>query len=197
MEALVEAQRTHKLAHQTVLVISNKADAYGLVRAKNLVVPHLLVEQRSAGEALTREEHERRIIKHLDQHDVELIVLAGYMRLLSPSFVARYPNRIVNIHPSLLPNFPGAHAHRDVLHAGVSVTGCTVHFVDEGMDTGSRLAQAIVPVFEDDTEASLAERVKVEEHRLYPTVLSWIAEGHLRITSQGIEVDGVQDRLVS
>ena len=134
MEALVEAQRTHKLAHQTVLVISNKADAYGLVRAKNLVVPHLLVEQRSAGEALTREEHERRIIKHLDQHDVELIVLAGYMRLLSPSFVARYPNRIVNIHPSLLPNFPGAHAHRDVLHAGVSVTGCTVHFVDEGMD---------------------------------------------------------------
>ena len=89
MEALVEAQRTHKLAHQTVLVISNKADAYGLVRAKNLVVPHLLVEQRSAGEALTREEHERRIIKHLDQHDVELIVLAGYMRLLSPSFVAR------------------------------------------------------------------------------------------------------------
>ncbi|MDP6199285.1 MAG: phosphoribosylglycinamide formyltransferase [Candidatus Poseidonia sp.] len=196
MEALVRAQRSKKLPHQTVLVISNKPDAYGLVRAEELNLDHAVVEQTHNGTQLSREEHEAGVMELLQLHDIELVVLAGYMRLLSSSFVKRLEHRIVNIHPSLLPNFPGAHAHRDVLNSGVTVTGCTVHFVDEGMDTGARLAQAIAPVFADDTEASLAHRVKVEEHRLYPEVLSWIATGRVRFTNQGVEVEGAEDRLV-
>lgn len=121
---------------------------------------------------------------------MELIVLAGYMRLLSPVMLERWGGRIVNIHPSLLPHFPGAHAHRDVLAAGATISGCTVHMVDEGMDTGAVLAQACVPVFQNDTEASLSERVKVEEHRLYPQVLTWIAEGRVVLTPNGALVDG-------
>ncbi|MGB1419278.1 MAG: phosphoribosylglycinamide formyltransferase, partial [Poseidonia sp.] len=111
-------------------------------------------------------------------------------------FLAAWTNRVVNIHPSLLPNFPGAHAHRDVLAANVRVSGCTVHLVDEGMDTGAILAQRPVPVFADDDEATLSERVKTEEHRLYPEVLTWIAEGRVTLTPNGLVVEGVQDRLV-
>ena len=111
--------------------------------------------------------------------DVEWVVLSGCRRLLSPHFLQRWEGRIVTIHPSLLPKFPGAHAHRDVLASDVEVTGCTVHLVDEGMDTGQILAQAMVPVLAGDTEALLTQRVKVEEHRLYPEVLTWIAAGHL------------------
>jgi len=196
MEALVRVQRSKQLHHQTVLVISNKLDAYGLVRAEELNVDHAVVEQTRNGIQMSREEHEAAVIELLQLHDIELVVLAGYMRLLSSSFVQRFEHRIVNIHPSLLPNFPGAHAHRDVLNSGATMTGCTVHFVDEGMDTGARLAQATTPVFGDDTEASLASRVKIEEHRLYPEVLTWIAAGRVRFTSQGVEVEGVEDRLV-
>jgi phosphoribosylglycinamide formyltransferase-1 len=110
----------------------------------------------------------------LEEYEVELILLSGYMRLVSASFVDRWAPRIINIHPSLLPAFPGTHAHRDVLAAGVEVSGCTVHYVDAGMDSGEILGQRKVPVFSDDDEASLAERVKIEEHQLYPEVIDRI-----------------------
>ena len=196
MEALVLAQRNRGLPHETVVVVSNKSAAQGLERAERLGVPTVVVEHVDNEHRLTREEHELRVLAALEAYDVEFIVLSGYMRLLSPTFLKRWPRRVVNIHPSLLPHFPGAHAHRDVLQSGVSVSGCTVHMVDEGMDSGARLAQCPVPVFPDDTEATLAARVKVEEHRLYPDVLTWIAEGRVHLTDHGLEVEGVEDRLV-
>ena len=196
MEALVRMQQRLKLPHETTVVVSNKLGVEGLERAQRLGVPTLVVEQMDGDRRRTREEHEAEILRQLEPYDVEFIVLAGYMRLLSPTFLSAWTNRVVNIHPSLLPNFPGAHAHRDVLAANVGVSGCTVHLVDEGMDTGAILAQRPVPVFADDDEATLSERVKTEEHRLYPEVLTWIAEGRVTLTPNGLVVEGVQDRLV-
>ena len=196
MEALVNAQRSMGLPHETVLVVSNKPNVPGLERASRLGLPSLVVEHRRNGENISREEHELEIIKGLADHDVELIVLAGYMRLLSPVFLNEWQHRVVNIHPSLLPHFPGGHAHRDVLLSKTSITGCTVHLVDEGMDTGAVLAQRAVPVFDGDDETSLSDRVKVEEHRLYPDVLTWIAEGRVHLTEEGILVQDETDRSV-
>ena len=196
MEALVHAQRNGRLPHETVVVVSNKSAALGLERAERLGVPAVVVEHVDNGRRLTRDEHEIKVLTALEEFDVELIVLSGYMRLLSSTFLKHWPHRVVNIHPSLLPLFPGAHAHRDVLESGVSVSGCTVHMVDEGMDSGARLAQCPVPVFSDDTEATLAARIKIEEHRLYPKVLTWIAEGRVHLNEDDLEVEGVEDRLV-
>ena len=187
MEALVLAQRTRHPLHQTVVVVSNRAEVEGVARAKRLGVPVEVVEQVHNGHRRSRAEHEEEILNRLEQYDVELIVLSGYMRLLSPTFLTAWQGRVVNIHPSLLPHFPGAHAHRDVLVSGTTVSGCTVHLVDEGMDTGAIIAQCIVPVFAEDDEAALSERVKVEEHRLYPEVLTMVAEG--RVLLKGTEVE--------
>lgn len=196
MEAMALKQRSEDLAHETTVVVSNRSSVEGLNRAKKLGLPTLVVERTHNGRTLTREEHEAEVLKQLAAYDVEFIVLSGYMRLLSPVFVAAWKHRIVNIHPSLLPNFPGAHAHRDVLAANVNLSGCTVHLVDEGMDTGAIIAQTPVPVFPDDDETSLSQRVKTEEHRLYPRVLTWIAEGRVQLTAGGLTVEGVEDRLV-
>ena len=125
-----------------------------------------------------RLEHEKRIREHLDNYNVDLIVLSGYMRLLSTEFVEKYYPRIVNIHPSLLPAFPGADAHTDVLASGVQVSGCTVHIVDSGMDSGPILAQRRVPVFDSDTRTLLARRIQIEEHLIYPEVIDLICSGH-------------------
>jgi len=193
MEALVLAQRTHHPLHQTVVVVSNRADVEGVARAKRLGVPVEVVEQVQDGHRWSREEHEEEVLRRLAHHDVELIVLSGYMRLLSPTFLAAWPGRVVNIHPSLLPHFPGAHAHRDVLASGTAMTGCTVHLVDEGMDTGAVIGQRIVPVFEDDNEATLGARVKVEEHRLFPEILTLIAEGRVHLNQNEVEVRDGRD----
>lgn len=193
MEALVLAQRTHHPLHQTVVVVSNRADVEGVARAKRLGVPVEVVEQVQDGHRWSREEHEEEVLRRLAHHDVELIVLSGYMRLLSPTFLAAWSGRVVNIHPSLLPHFPGAHAHRDVLASGTAMTGCTVHLVDEGMDTGAVIGQRIVPVFEDDNEATLGARVKVEEHRLFPEILTLIAEGRVHLNQNEVEVRDGRD----
>jgi phosphoribosylglycinamide formyltransferase-1 len=144
------------------------------------------------GQRRSREAHEEEILHRLKRYDVELIVLSGYMRLLSPTFLAAWQGRVINIHPSLLPHFPGALAHRDVLASGTAVSGCTVHLVDEGMDTGAIIAQRIVPVFAGDDEAALGARVKVEEHRLYPEVLTMVAEGRVVLKGTEVEVRGEQ-----
>ena len=125
--------------------------------------------------------HERLVNAHLEAADVELVVLSGYMRILTPWFVKRWKGRLINIHPSLLPNFPGAHAHRDALAAGVSVTGCTVHLVDEGVDSGPILAQREIEVLAGDNEEALQERVKVLEHILSPEVLDRLCSGQISL----------------
>ena len=193
MEALVRAQHADGLPHTTTLVVSNRADAYGLERAHNLGVPTAVVKREDeSGQVRTREQHETLVLEELTRHDIEFVVLAGYMRLLSPHFLNQWQHRVVNIHPSLLPHFPGAHAHQDVLAAGTTISGCTVHMVDEGMDTGAILGQRSVPVFADDNESSLSDRVKVEEHRLYPAVLTWIAEGRVHLVNGEARVDDEQ-----
>ena len=173
MEAMLTHQKSNiHCGHTTAVVISDRHDALGLEKARNFGIPAKTVPVPSD----TNREERRRLHEHsiqslLEEMEVELILLSGYMRLLSASFVERWAPYLLNIHPSLLPAFPGAHAHRDVLASSVDVSGCTVHFVDAGMDTGAIIAQRRVPVFSDDDEHSLAARVRLEEHQLYPEVV--------------------------
>lgn len=179
MNALLRHQEENDCIHKSVVCVTDRegvggievARAHGIPIIQEPVNRQLPVEER-------RREHELRIIKQLEQYDIELIVLSGYMRLLSSEFVEQFSPKIINIHPSLLPAFPGADAHTDVLASGVKVSGCTVHVVDDGMDTGTILAQRRVPVFDTDTRPELAKRIQVEEHRLYPSVIDLICSGH-------------------
>ena len=179
MDALLKHQATNECGHMTVVCITDKQDVGGIEVAKRHGIPiiqeiinhQLPIEER-------RREQELRIIEQLEQYEIELIVLSGYMRLLSSEFVEQFAPNIINIHPSLLPAFPGADAHTDVLASRVKVSGCTVHVVDAGMDSGTILAQRRVPVFDSDSRADLAKRIQVEEHRLYPSVIDLICSGH-------------------
>jgi len=174
MAALLAVEAAGGRAHKTTLVFSNKADASGLAKAEAVGVATCAIEVEK-----TREAHEVAILEMLETTDVEAIVLSGYMRVLTPTFVRAWKGRLLNIHPSLLPKYPGAHAHRDALADGATVSGCTVHLVDEGVDTGPILAQAEVPVHPGDDVKALQERVKVAEHRLYPEVIDAFAQGQL------------------
>jgi phosphoribosylglycinamide formyltransferase-1 len=179
MNALFQHQEKGSCTHKTVLSITNKIDAGGILFANERGIP---VKIETVDPILAKQERrieqERRIMKHLEQYNVEVIVLSGYMRILSEDFVSTYYPKIINIHPSLLPAFPGADAHSDVLSSQVRVSGCTVHVVDSGMDSGTILGQSRVPVFTGDSRASLAKRVQIEEHRLYPEIIDLICSGH-------------------
>ena len=166
-------------------VISDRRKAYALTRAKKAGIPTHVVRVRDFPD---RDAFDAEISKIVDGYAVELIVLAGFMKLFQPTFVRKYRNRIINIHPSLLPAFPGAHSVTDTLAYGVKVSGVTVFFVDEGVDTGSIIAQVSVPVFDDDDEESLLKRIHIEEHRLYPQVIRWYAAGKLEIVGRKVLV---------
>ncbi len=157
---------------EIALVVSNVADAPGLDAARGRALPTVL--QLSKG--VPREEHDARMIEHLQAAQVDWIVLAGYMRVLTPAFIAAFPNRILNIHPSLLPDFPGLHPQRQALAAGVPTSGCTVHFVDEQVDHGEIILQRTVPVLAGDTEASLSARILAEEHQAYPEAIARLTQ---------------------
>jgi formyltetrahydrofolate-dependent phosphoribosylglycinamide formyltransferase len=178
MEALLLHQKSPSCLHVTNVVISDRPGVAGLEKAQihdvtSVVVPLPDVENKDE----RRKIHEDEINEVLADYGVEAIILSGYMRILTPSFVKPWAGRLLNIHPSLLPDFPGAHAHRDVIKAGVSKSGCTVHFVDSGMDTGPIIAQEEVSVTPTDDEDSLAEKVKSKEHTLYPAVIDLLASG--------------------
>ncbi len=180
MEALLNYQIQNKTIHQTIIVISDRPEAKGLQKAKSLGCKSITVPLPDVEDKFQRRRlHENAINKILLENEVELIVLSGYMRILTSDFVKPWAGRILNIHPSLLPDFPGAHAHRDVISAGVKKSGCTVHFVDSGMDTGPIIAQKEVEVLADDDESSLGERIKIEEHKLYPKVIDQLAAGEI------------------
>jgi len=168
---------------EIALVFSNNPDAYALKRAENHGIPTLVINHR---DFKSREEFEREVLMHLEPLGIELIVLAGFMRILSPLFVREYGNRIVNLHPALLPSFPGIHAARQALEAGVKFTGCTVHFVDEGVDSGPIILQAVVPVLDGDDEDSLLQKIHEEEHRIYPEAIRLISEGKIRIEGRRV-----------
>ena len=181
MEALLRHQESKPCLHETTLVVSNVANVSGLDKAKAHDVDTVTIElDRSITDVSERREaHEINIMAVLEEHGIEAVILSGYMRILSPLFVREWKGRLLNIHPSLLPKYPGAHAHRDALADGATVTGCTAHLVDEGVDTGRILAQSQLEIYPDDDEDSLSERVKVLEHKLYPEVIDAFAKGSL------------------
>lgn len=167
---------------EIAVVISDHADAPGLVHAKERGIETLSIERSGR----KREEHEQVIIAQLREHSVELICLAGYMRLLSPCFIDSFRNRILNIHPSLLPAFPGLDVQRQTLEHGVRFSGCTVHFVDETLDGGPIIVQRIVSVLDEDTPDTLAARILVEEHKAYAEAVALVASGNYRIEGRRV-----------
>jgi phosphoribosylglycinamide formyltransferase-1 len=176
MVALVEAMRSGRVPAEPAVVISNDPAAEGLRRAAALGVPTEVLSHR---EIRPRQAHERRVVEVLRGHRVDLVCLAGYMRLLSPYMIGEFRHRILNIHPALLPSFPGLEAQRQALEHGVKITGCTVHLVDEECDHGPIVAQAAVPVLEHDTVETLSARVLEWEHRLYAEVVRLYFEGRI------------------
>ncbi len=165
------------------VVISDRKQAYALTRAKNAGIPTQIVRSK---DYVSRVEFDAEITRHIENYSVELIVLAGFMKLFQPPFVRKYQNRIINIHPSLLPAFPGATAVADSLKKGVKVTGVTVHYVDEGVDTGPIIAQTSIPVYDTDDEESLHKRIQIEEHKLFPQVIRAHAQGNLKVIGQKV-----------
>lgn len=181
LQALLDAVADGRLPAKIGVVVSNVANVRALDRARAADVPSIVVDHKAFP---SREAFDAAIVDVLRAHEVRCVVLAGFMRLVTPVLLDAYPHRVVNIHPALLPAFPGIHAQRQALEYGARVTGCTVHFVDAGMDTGPIIAQTPVPIGDDDDEASLTARVLVEEHRLLPEVLSWIAEGRVEVITR-------------
>ena len=167
------------------MVISDRRKAYALTRAKLVGIPTHVVRTQDFANRLDFDAEISRIIEH---SAVELIVLAGFMKLFQPPFVQKYRNRILNVHPTLLPAFPGAHPVADTLAYGVKIAGVTVHFVDEDVDSGPIIAQSAVPVLDTDDEESLHNRIQVEEHKLYPEVIKWFAQGRLKIEGRKVTV---------
>ena len=174
MAALIAASREVDYPVEFVGVISDHANAGGLAKAEAAGVPAIAFERKDYA---SKAEHEAAILAHLAGLNLDLICLAGYMRLLSPDFIGAWRNRIINIHPSLLPLYPGLHTHQRAIDAGAKLAGCSVHFVTEEMDSGPIVAQAAVPVLDGDTPATLAERILVAEHKLYPHALALVASG--------------------
>lgn len=188
MVALVKAIKNKQILNSEVsIVISDQPNAAGLGKAKSHGAETLVVERRGR----IRTEHDAEIIAELKKRKVELVCLAGYMRLLSPEFVRAFRGRIINIHPSLLPSFKGLDAQKQALEYGVKFSGCTVHFVDEGLDSGAIIAQQIVPVLDDDTEESLTNRILEQEHALYVETVAMIVSGKYKLAGRRVLTDAV------
>jgi phosphoribosylglycinamide formyltransferase 1 len=181
-EAIAESVREGRIEAEIAIVISNRPNARGLERARELGLPAECIP--SAG--LDRQVYDRQVAARLEEVGVDLICLAGYMRLLSAWFVERFPRRVLNIHPSLLPSFPGLEAQRQALEHGVRYSGCTVHFVDEHLDSGPILAQAVTEVLDDDTEESLSARILNHEHRIYTEAIRLALSGAYRIEGRRV-----------
>src|SRR5271154_1244353 len=167
---------------EIAIVVSNREGAPGIDKAKDRGITTRVIPSKG----LEREPYDRQVVAVLREHGVDLICLAGYMRLLSPYFVASFPNRILNIHPSLLPSFPGLESQRQALEYGVKIAGCTVHFVDENLDAGPIVLQAAIPVRDEDTEVTLSERILAEEHRIYSEAVRIVLEGKFKIAGRRV-----------
>lgn len=181
-EAIAENARAGRIAAEIGVVISNKPAARGLERAREMGIRAETIPSKG----LEREEYDRLVVARLKEAGVELVCLAGFMRLLSGWFVEQYPERILNIHPSLLPSFPGLEAQAQALEHGARISGCTVHFVDERLDAGPIIVQAGVAVLDDDDEASLAARILAEEHRIYSEAINLVLSGKYRIEGRRV-----------
>jgi len=187
LQAILDACASGRIAAQVAVVIANVKEAQALSRAQAAGVPAVLLPHK---EFASRDAYDAALVAELRKHEVELVCLAGFMRLVTPVLLGAFPGRILNIHPSLLPSFPGMHAVRQALAAGVRVAGCTVHVVDEGTDSGPVVIQAAVPVLEGDTEESLAARILEQEHRIYPRAIQLFAQGRAAVEGRRVRVQG-------
>jgi phosphoribosylglycinamide formyltransferase-1 len=183
LQAIIEAIEEGKIEGKIKIVISDNLDAYALKRAEQHNIETQYISHK---EFKNREDYDKKIVETLENKEVELVVLAGYMRILSSYFIKAYKNKIINIHPALLPSFPGLWAQKQAVEYGVKISGCTVHFVDEGMDSGPIILQSAVEVSEDDTEESLAERILKEEHQIYSQAIQLFSQGRLIIKGRKV-----------
>lgn len=187
LQALIDQSVAGHLGGEIVAVLSNKADAYGLARAKAAGIATQVVANTDYAD---RASFDQALILAIDEYQPNLVVLAGFMRILTPDFVRHYQNRLLNIHPSLLPRYQGLHTHQKAIEAGDVEHGCSVHFVTEELDGGPVILQARVPVFEDDDAVSLAERVQVQEHAIYPLTVRWFCDGRAVMQQGKAYLDG-------
>lgn len=185
LQSIIDAIGRGEVDAKIAVVLTDKPEAFALERAKKAGIKAVCVNRKQYD---GREPFEKALIAELEEAGVTLVVLAGFMRILTPVFVRHFAGRIMNIHPALLPSFPGAHAHRDVLAYGVKVSGCTVHFVDEGTDSGPIILQAAVPVLDGDTEETLGARVLEQEHILYPQAIQLYCEGRLQVEGRQVRI---------
>lgn len=186
LQAIIDSVKSGYIPAKIALVVSDNKDAPALERAKKAGIETLVLDKKNFK---TREDFDKEIVKNLKKKDVELVVLAGFMRLISPYFINEYKNRIMNIHPALLPSFKGVHGIKDALDYGAKITGPTVHFVDEELDSGPIILQKVVEIMGDDTEDTLLERVHKAEHKIYPEAIKLFAEGKLKIEGRRVVVN--------
>ncbi|HGF6559149.1 TPA: phosphoribosylglycinamide formyltransferase [Providencia alcalifaciens] len=187
LQSIIDACQRHEIDGQIVAVVSNKSDAYGLVRAQEASIPALCVSSKAFAD---RQAYDAALLEAIEQYQPDLVVLAGFMRILTPEFVKHFTGKMLNIHPSLLPKYPGLHTHRRALENGDKEHGTSVHFVTEELDGGPIILQGHVPVLPQDTEDDLVERVKLQEHLIYPQVIAWFVSGRLVMQDGKALLDG-------
>ena len=192
LQSIIDRCQDQSLAAEIAVVISNNPEAGALQRAVKAGIPQKCINHRNFA---SREEFDQAVVTALKESGVDLVVLAGFMRIISDVFLDAYPMRIINIHPALLPAFPGLHVQRKAIEYGAKFSGCTVHFVDGGVDTGPIVIQGVVPILDNDTEETLAARILVEEHRIYPKAIQLFAEGRLQVTGRRVTVLEPQETL--
>ena len=185
LQAIINAVQNKQIHGIIGCVISNRSKAFGIERAKLARIPHYVIKSKDYE---TREKHDEAIMEKLEKHKIDLIVLAGYMRILTPKFVNNYPHAIINLHPALLPSFPGLHGQRQAIEHGVKVSGCTVHFVDENVDHGPIILQTPVQVVQEDTEETLAARIAPHEHHLIVKAVRLWCDGRLHVDGKKVLV---------
>jgi phosphoribosylglycinamide formyltransferase-1 len=186
LQAIIDNIEKGLLPAEVAIVISDQPDAYSLERARKHNIPAIHISAK--GFRGKRDEYDALLVTELRKNKVELVCLAGFMRIITPTLIKAFPNRILNIHPALLPAFPGLHVQKAALDHGVKFSGCTVHFVDEGMDTGPIIIQAVVPILDNDTVDSLSERILKQEHNIYSRAINLYAEGRLKIDGRRVLV---------
>jgi phosphoribosylglycinamide formyltransferase-1 len=186
LQAIIDNIKNGGLSAEVAVVISDQADAYALERARSNNIPAVHVSAK--GYKNRREEYDALLATELQKYNADLVVLAGFMRIITPTLIKAFPDRILNIHPALLPSFPGLHVQKAAIDHGVKFSGCTVHFVDEDMDTGPIIIQAVVPVLDNDTEDSLSARILKQEHKIYSRAIQLYAEGRLTVKGRRVIV---------
>lgn len=193
LQAVIDAIEAGQIQAQIVAVISNKKEAAALERARTHGLPDVFVDPKPfAGRTDSREAYDRALLEVLEKNQVELVLLAGYMKIVTAVLVNAYANRMMNIHPSLLPSFPGLDVQKKAIDWGCKLAGCTVHFVTEGVDEGPIILQAAVPILDDDTPDTLAARILVQEHKIYPRTVQLFAEDRLRVEGRRVLIDGAK-----